>query len=422
MLRGVYPSMTFRLRWGKVLRVIGVVILVLVATLATYIHIQQRILRTRVERLLEDIRELQSHQGTWTDAQRFMERWGPSKSTEPCTKDSCSYSIEAEIEYPTVIHICGRLPSSCRLLFASLNLLGGHTGFADASFEVKDGIITQARFEVIVEVPPGASKLDMEGYGLVGIATQGVPTQTSGRFGPYDFRAQRLLHPEYWIGSPGGCEGCIKLMTGYTPLVSREKMLELTGFNFSCFTQWLPCTTEEDLLPSAWKQHQEESPGNQARDEAFEKCRVPLDFLAQEYAGIAIADVLPPIAEEVFPGKSWSGAVHDGRAASSAEDPQEHWAAVRMSVVRSLKGPMPWPLNKAVVASVFGRGEAPEGWNSTNLVAGHRYILFAAFETRTPEGNVMAIDDCGVVPYSEQNLLAIQRGIDASLAGSNPQK
>jgi hypothetical protein len=68
MLRGVYPSMTFRLRWGKVLRVIGVVILVLVATLATYIHIQQRILRTRVERLLEDIRELQSHQGTWTDA------------------------------------------------------------------------------------------------------------------------------------------------------------------------------------------------------------------------------------------------------------------------------------------------------------------------------------------------------------------
>jgi hypothetical protein len=32
------------------------------------------------------------------------------------------------------------------------------------------------------------------------------------------------------------------------------------------------------------------------------------------------------------------------------------------------------------------------------------------------------LDNCGVVPYNEQNLSAIQRGIDASLARHIPEK
>jgi hypothetical protein len=68
--------MTMRWRWGKMLRVTGVVVLALVAGLAVFVQIQQRILRWRAERLLADMRELQSHKSTWADAQKIMTRWG----------------------------------------------------------------------------------------------------------------------------------------------------------------------------------------------------------------------------------------------------------------------------------------------------------------------------------------------------------
>ena len=75
-------------------------------------------------------------------------------------------------------------------------------------------------------------------------------------FEPYENLNLRLLHPEYWVGSPGACTGCIKFETGYTPLAGREKIRELTDFNFSCITRILPCNTEAEIMPTAWNQYQ----------------------------------------------------------------------------------------------------------------------------------------------------------------------
>jgi hypothetical protein len=76
------------------LRVTSVVVLALVAGLAIFVQIQQHILRWRAERLLADMRELQSHKSTWADAQKIMTRWGAWGSYEgSCTGKHCEYRV-----------------------------------------------------------------------------------------------------------------------------------------------------------------------------------------------------------------------------------------------------------------------------------------------------------------------------------------
>lgn len=235
-----------------------------------------------------------------------------------------------------------------------------------------------------------------EGYGLVGIASQ-----SANGFDPYSFRADRLLHPEYWIGVSGGCEGCIKFMTKSTPLAGREKIRELTDFNLSCLTRLLPCTAESDIMPSAWRQYQEELPSRRARWDAFDQCKVPLEFFGREYGNIEVVDVI---------------------SRQTARPSDTAYLAARLRVDRILKGQTLWPLSKPQDAMVYDRGEAISGWSSTNMVIGKRYIMNAYIGKDESGKNIVAIDDCGLVPYNEQNLSAIQKGIDASLARHIPEK
>ncbi|MGA9668873.1 MAG: hypothetical protein WBQ94_06670, partial [Terracidiphilus sp.] len=197
------------------------------------------------------------------------------------------------------------------------------------------------------------------------------------------------------------CTGCIKFETGYTPLAGREKIRELTDFNFSCFTRILPCKTEADIMPTAWRQYQEEGPGREARQEAFEQCSVPLEFYGRELETIAVADVASR------PGKTWPDT---GEVSSE-----------RLRVIRILKGQLPWTQNKTLTASNAGRREEIHGWSSANLAAGKQYILFGTLEDNYSSGQkALVLDDCGVVPYTEQNLAAIQRGIRRDALAESP--
>jgi hypothetical protein len=56
------------------------------------------------------------------------------------------------------------------------------------------------------------------------------------------------------------------------------------------------------------------------------------------------------------------------------------------------------------------------------MVAGKRYILFGEFQIDQSGKQILVLDNCGVVPYNEQNLSAIQRGIDAYLARKIPER
>ena len=81
------------------------------------------------------------------------------------------------------------------------------------------------------------------------------------------FESDRWQHPDYYSEKHPGCEGCVLFEVGFTPFAGRDKIRDLTDFNFSCITRWSRCTKEADVMPSAWKLYQEELP----RKAALEK-------------------------------------------------------------------------------------------------------------------------------------------------------
>jgi hypothetical protein len=378
------------------LRIAGVVVLALVAGLAVFVQIQQRILRWRAERLLADMRELQSHKSNWADAQKIMTRWGAWGSYESsCTQVECRYHIYLQDSVSSFLRKHWEQIPFPRMLDYPLALIGEKGASASANFRIERGIVAESRYDLRVLVIFGNSRDSTGGYDLIGIESQ-----SANGFGP-NFITDRLLHPEYWIGVTGGCLGCIKFMTEFTPLAGREKISQLTDFNFSCITRWFSCTKEADIMPSAWKQYQEELTSRQAREDAFDQCTVPLEFFGSDDENIAVAEVISR---------------HAIRAPYGAQ------LATRLRVTRILKGQIKWPLNKAEDAMVYDRYVDTLRWNSTEIVAGKRYILLADIDKNHSGNNEVAINECGVIPYTEQNLSAIQRGIDASLARHIPER
>lgn len=359
-------------------------VLALIASVAAFVQIQQRIFRWRAERLLADMRELQSHKGTWADAQKIMTRWGEWGSYKgSCAAEHCEYRIVILDTLSTFAsRHADRYPFLHSLLLPCI-FLGEKGAFVVVTLDVESGIVKKSSYQ-----------LD---FGEIFARATAV-----NEFEPYVAWDQRMLHPEYWVGKNGGCTGCIKFETGYMPLAGKEKIHELTDFNFSCITRLLPCTKEADIMPTAWKQYQDERPGNVARWDAFIHCKSPLEFYGIENSNIAIADVISR---------------HGPMASGDSTD----WSA-RLRIIRNLKGEMPWPHDKILTASESDRGEEIHGWVSTDMIAGKQYIIFGELQEYPRGKKVLVFNNCGVVPYNEQNLSEIQRGIDASLARHIPER
>lgn len=280
-------------------------------------------------------------------------------------------------------------------MFGVLNsLIRGRLIDVTASLRIENGVVLESSFKLFILGRPSIPLGMDETSGLVGKATEYMKG-----FDPYDFREQRLLHPEYWIGKPGGCEGCIKLYTGFTPLAGRQKMMELTDFNFSCITRWSDCSEETEILPAAGKQFEQESSGRDARNEAFEQCKVPLEFWGREYSEFALlrinrvtrlyGDVGHAIGKEIF---------------------------ADVEIKKTLKGDFKWREHFPILVDVFDRGEGIKGWSALDMQADRDYIVAGVYSPYGADHRFLAMDDCGLIPFNTENLAAIQRGIDESAA------
>lgn len=208
-------------------------LLAVVAGLVLFVQIQQRILRRRAERLLDDMRELQSYKSTWAEAQKIMTRWrdwGTDQSS--CTQQECFFYIQMVDSVDTFIkgHI-DRYPR-LRLLIWPFQLLGEKFTFIEVSLRVESGLVEESRFRM-----------------NFGGQNEGMARAVNWFEISDNFRAERLQHPEYYAEVYPGCPGCIRFETGFTPLAGRDRIRELTDFNLSCITRWSPCTSEADVMP-----------------------------------------------------------------------------------------------------------------------------------------------------------------------------
>ena len=249
--------------------------LCLVVVAFAMVQALQWVLRWRAERLLVDVRELQIKEGTWQDAQKIMMRWRPwGLGESSCTSQECFFYVRMRDPVDKFIRGNSDAPPRLPFLIWPSQLLGEKFTLVEASLRVYHGIVEESRFR-------------MNFFGQDEGMARSVITPAA-----LDYEADRWQHPDYYAEKHPGCEGCILLETGFTPFAGRDKVRELTDFNLACITRWSPCTTEADVMPSAWKLYQEELPRKATLEKTFSDCKIPLEFYGRERHVIAIADVL----------------------------------------------------------------------------------------------------------------------------------
>jgi hypothetical protein len=379
---GVYIHMTFRLRWGRKLRNVGISLLVLVAGTAAYVPIQQRILRLRAERLLADISEVQMGKSTWADAQRLMYRWGAWGAFKgSCTAERCDYRIEMDDGF-TVFLIRHALPDG------PYRWLGGRGAAIVGGLVVRNGLIWGKSFQLDVLIPDG-------GYFLMADAA------SVSRFSNEPV-GWIIRHPEYYVGIPGACESCKSIYARFTPFAVPGIVRALmTDINLDCLTRYIPCTNESDIMPATWKQVIAERKQGYDAD-AGRSCRFPMEILGRDPRYVAIVEVV----SNRFP-KEWGGQSE----------------ATTFRLVEQLKGSRFHEPGKTVEVELGDNMVNGSGTHREKMLRpGKRFIL--AVDSQIVRGPGQApspeVSECGIIPFSEENLAAVERGIQRDVLRTDP--
>jgi hypothetical protein len=229
-------------------------------------------LRRRAEHLFVDIRSLDLRRSTFSDAQRVADRWAAQEENQgPCQRSWC----DMEVSLQNVPWRYAGFFSNHQRILELYRRIGGRAALVRASIRVRDNIVWGRSFWVYVD----STYID-DGNGgrfyrtLIGRVGSGSPSWISPS------------HPEYVIGSPGGCSGCIEGHVVYTPFADAADIQRLSDVNLACLTQFHPCATQGDILPSAWK----ELAGEQDRDDtAGLPCTAPMiRTLSREYRRVVV--------------------------------------------------------------------------------------------------------------------------------------
>jgi hypothetical protein len=377
--------MTFRFRWGRILRIIGVVVLALVAASAVFVRVQQNILRWRAEHLLADIREIQMGKSTWADAQRLMTRWGAWGAYEgSCSAERCEYRIEMDDSLSVFLVRHAWLGESYRWL-------GGRGAAIVGSFTVRSGVIWGKSFLVQLDV----RSTDGGDYALTADAT------SVSRFS--DEPVEWIIrNPEYYVGIPGACEDCKSIYARFTPFADPGIVRALmTDINLECLTRYFSCTNESDIMPATWKQVIAERKQGYDAD-AGRSCRFPLEILGRDPRYVAIVEVI----SNRFP-KEWGGQSQ----------------ATTFRLVEQLKGSRFHDRGEKVEVELGDNMVNGSGPNKEKMLSpGKRFILAVDRQIVRGPGQDPSpeIPECGIIPFNEENLASVERGIQRDVLSDAP--
>lgn len=212
------------------------------------IQVEQHLFRRRAEQLLSNIRSLDLGKATFADEQNIFRRWhGSVHHNGNCTETDCEVEVYLPDFFTThILFFITRVPVVHPYL-----LIGGRPAQVRALIGVHENVVWSKSFDVDFLVPGYRFREgDWPDYSLVGEATS-IPT-----FAPFKSPA---LHPEFVIGSPGGCTFCIKGYVHFTAHADPAEIRRLMDFDLSCLTRiWHTCRSQVDIMPAAWSQHQRE--------------------------------------------------------------------------------------------------------------------------------------------------------------------
>lgn len=370
-----FPRLFRFLKYGAVLA-LGVLL-----TTALLIHVQQRILRGRAEQLLADVRSLELRKATFEDAQQVFRRWrGFGQYHGQCAQQHCTFEV-------TLQDIVFRCPGPCLFLLRIDELLGGRPARMIATIGVQNGVVWEKSFAVDLIVWPFDNPQGYTSeYMLMGSAdsvSRFPPPQQWGAF----------VHPNYIVGRPGGCEGCLAVYARFTPYADPADVQRLMQFNLSCLTRWKRCLVPGDIMPDVWAE--------QSREEAnYEKLPV------QAACGSQVVEMLGRDAED-------AGIVEVLSRRSEAGSDGHPIQVFTVRLAERLKRATLWEMGATRDLPLFENDfglAAPK--TLSQVRPGSRFILlFTAYPLAVPKGHDVWVENCGVIPFSESHLELVRRGI-----------
>ena len=405
--------MASHVRWGRFFRIAGIAVLALIFCLAAVVPIQQRILRWRAERLLNDIREIQMGKSTWADAQRLMSRWGKwGKWEGSCDAQHCEYQIVLQDAshalasyFSTEEHseMRSERREYSRLQLLLYSILGGRVAQVYADIRIKNGIIWTKSYMVEIARNP----IDEGVYDLLIGDAEGTT-----RFTPRGDWQMMTKHPEYSIMASGPCEGCSGacticelIRTDSTPFADRGVISQLFDFNLGCITSWRQCREPKEIMPSAWRiyiQEWKELENSLQQEDAgdWERCDRPVEMLGRDYRFALLTEVA---------------------SIKTSPDSGLTRYVVRLRGLKSLKN-----------GTNFGSELLEEplvGWSHTVLPGnirmaeikpGSRIVLL--FERPLDEWDDVppGREYCGYVLYTDESRVALQRGFALDALSETP--
>ncbi len=222
---------------------VGAFLLLLCATIQGVQYLQ----RSRAANLLRQLQSVDLRVTTFSDVENVFGRRA-SKSAK-CDSASCDYAIQLEspIGWQALFRVLQRLHIPSGPVFHALLRLGGRPAELDAKIAVRNGLALSKSLKVVVS--------GQQDRWLIG-RVESVPRLRRPR-NSEEFHAELVHYPDYVIGGPGGCTGCVEGDVLFTPHTAGEDVRRLMDFDLSCLTRRIPCSTQADILPSAWAQYED---------------------------------------------------------------------------------------------------------------------------------------------------------------------
>lgn len=344
-------------------------------------HLRQRVLRHRAEELLADIQSITLRQTQFDTIKPILSRWKRFGEYEgDCSAKHCKFKI-------TLLNGMFSAPDWLRYLTARV---GVRRARVIAGFEIIGGVVWSKYFDVDVEMPPfWTADRRLFSTTLIGSA------ESRSHFFPPLYFPDVLLHPNYIIGGPGGCEGCVAVYFNFTPYADPRDIKRLMQFNLQCLTRWNACQNQSDIMPVVWREHSEEQSRLESRPSAGECSSRIIELVGRDTENAAIVDVV---------------ANREETGAGGGEKYQV--STVRLSA-RLKRGGF-WNLGKSEEVRVFNDAVALGASNlPSDVHPGTKFILLFAHRKWPGENSpTIWLERCGAIPLNESNLEMVKRGID----------
>lgn len=378
--------MTLKSRLVQVLRVVLLVAIVLVVSALALVQVRQHLFRHQVKLLLDDMRALWIHPGSFDDLRDLEQRWGAFGHYDgTCTVKHCEYTI-------TLTNIEPLRSENDRLRIlkdVTLGLLGSRDVYITCGIVVHDNQMVLESVWFIIYAPHG--KTMYLPFGYTGPDIMQVRIHSASRLFRGVIGREADLERQYEIGraQPG-----MNAWVHVTPQTSVDDIKRLTNINLDCITRIRPCVEMDDLLPEAWAEFRREHNGFDPSAYAT-RCSVDPALFAREADNIALVEVLK---------------LH------APEDPsEERTQGATVRILESLKNNVGHPVGSLADISFGGQnvyvGSGTFSDPNRKLALGdHVFLLYPSLVPgQSPE--LIDTGSCSLFPFSNRTLKGVRDGI-----------